>query len=792
MTGMEQCLRYIEMEIRYMVKDQFGNPTNAKYADRVIADACGIPNFCTIVLSSKRPLTAILRAVRGPKGDAIVRFFNVSLHDARMEMVMVLTEASKLAMRHSKSAKESHDYLAKLYKKAIKRTVNIVNGGKGKNSYKTVYRNLRNYANMDDFEIDDDDDDFFGPDTENEYIDACIDAYRDGKTPPEMPLRAPYRYMPNNDTLGNEELLKEIAAHEARIGRPLTDIELEKIFFEDDDDDDSYKYPTRSVSNLAAADSTLDSIVDIIYEKLKQRFSADNASPVQPVTQDESIDEFIERQIEKKKVQTQIPESENVVVKSVPLNPTYGINKSPIPGTPLEMLVGIHNRANSGSTPQEPDESQPEGSDDNDYLPPDQESGGNISHNDNSSNTEDDTGVVGVYITDSEDQLNVTVDIVDHNNSTESKDSINLLEPSTMSPHMDHILLIGDIIRDFATIDHESAKKRLSNHLNQIGVIDHDIFMCVAPSDNPEKLLKLIVDIRTSGDFEIINEMQLNMVANIHVRNIAETIGISEDLIELAFSLTDSKSGRDQDIKSISSNRKDENSVEIPKSVSEIYTALSQIVTYIYNRTNELVDIRFIYNDETVNIYFLPKNKDFLEESVSKCIYDELRGENIDEEIFSSVEDILWNRDYCIYTCSALDANDKYLDVLMNVMSDNSILEYTENNKLFINRYLYNIFGKDSDEISIEIDKSISKNNLVFDVIYRVYTKYEIDDSVKTELIADLETNAEYRIREEALLNAISLNIRVTPYVTFNTISQDDDLDDSNGVLSERTSNFGI
>ena len=82
MTGMEQGLRYIEMEIRFMVKDQFGNPTYIKYADRVVEDSCGIPSFCTTVLSSKRPLSVILRAARGPRGDIIMRFFNASLHDA--------------------------------------------------------------------------------------------------------------------------------------------------------------------------------------------------------------------------------------------------------------------------------------------------------------------------------------------------------------------------------------------------------------------------------------------------------------------------------------------------------------------------------------------------------------------------------------------------------------------------------------------------------------------------------------------------------------------------------------
>ena len=123
MTGMEQGLRYIEREIRFMVKDQFGNPTYTKYADRVIEDACGIPNFCSTVLSSKRPLTAILRAVRGPRGDVIMRFFNSALHDTRIEMVMVLAEVAKLRSHNNRNSKNAHDYLMKLYRKANKRNI---------------------------------------------------------------------------------------------------------------------------------------------------------------------------------------------------------------------------------------------------------------------------------------------------------------------------------------------------------------------------------------------------------------------------------------------------------------------------------------------------------------------------------------------------------------------------------------------------------------------------------------------------------------------------------------------
>ena len=241
MTGLEQNLRYIEREIRFMVKDQYGNPTHAKFADRVIEDACGIPNFCSTVLSSKRPLTAILRAVRGPRGDILMRFFNARLHDTRIEMVLVLVDATNCRMHTGREARNSYEYFNKLYRKAMKRMIHMITGSKNKDSFKSMYRGLRDFAKMDDYDYDEDDDDEIDEYFDNvndfgdsDYAHACLEAYRDGKTPPEIHVvdhRKP-------QLKGNEEILEEIAAIEAKLGRHLTDAELDKLLCGDDEDDD--------------------------------------------------------------------------------------------------------------------------------------------------------------------------------------------------------------------------------------------------------------------------------------------------------------------------------------------------------------------------------------------------------------------------------------------------------------------------------------------------------------------------------------------------------------------------
>lgn len=167
MTQIEQSFLYIERECKFMARDQYGNIANTAFADRVIEDVTGVRNFCSLVLSSTRPLATISKAVRGPYGDALLLFFNVSFHDSRIEMVLALAEATRVKQGKKKSTKNAYRYLISLYRQAVKRAKKLITGSdKSVNTYKAVFNSLANFANMnrsvsfdpyfDDFEDEDD------------------------------------------------------------------------------------------------------------------------------------------------------------------------------------------------------------------------------------------------------------------------------------------------------------------------------------------------------------------------------------------------------------------------------------------------------------------------------------------------------------------------------------------------------------------------------------------------------------------------------------------------------------
>ena len=167
MTQIEQSFLYIERECKFMARDQYGNIANTAFADRVIEDVTGVRNFCSLVLSSTRPLGTISKAVRGPYGDALLLFFNVSFHDSRVEMVLALAEATRVKQGKKKSTKNAYRYLISLYRQAVKRAKKLITGSdKSVNTYKAVFSSLANFANMnrsvsfdsyfDDFEDEDD------------------------------------------------------------------------------------------------------------------------------------------------------------------------------------------------------------------------------------------------------------------------------------------------------------------------------------------------------------------------------------------------------------------------------------------------------------------------------------------------------------------------------------------------------------------------------------------------------------------------------------------------------------
>lgn len=210
MTEMEQGLRYIHNEVQFMVRDPSGGNNHINYADRVIMDSTGVKNFCSRVMASENPLAVILKALKESRGDFLLKFFNVSLHDTRIDLVSVLAECNRV--RKMGGSRSAYEYLYGLYAKAVKRMAKLITGINTKDGYKSMYRGLHKFAklgdkenvyyldpdddglsdfddlDLDDLDLDDDDDfEYEGDDQfhDIEYAMEVLEAYRNGNEPPQ-------------------------------------------------------------------------------------------------------------------------------------------------------------------------------------------------------------------------------------------------------------------------------------------------------------------------------------------------------------------------------------------------------------------------------------------------------------------------------------------------------------------------------------------------------------------------------------------------------------------------------
>lgn len=232
MTNLEQALSYVQRELKFMATDSAGTQNQHKCADKVIYDVVGVPNLCTTALASSRPNAVILNAVRGPRGNALMKFFNCTLHDARIEMTLVVSEATKLKGRKSRKSRDSYDYLSSMYQQAVRKARNLV---LGRNDTTTPYRdqfaNLARFAGYGGAGIDgyDDDDEYdftssimYGDDG---YAADALDQLRNGQIPPAPPSTWAPAYTPG--LTGNDDLIRQIRALEEKIGRPMTESEID-------------------------------------------------------------------------------------------------------------------------------------------------------------------------------------------------------------------------------------------------------------------------------------------------------------------------------------------------------------------------------------------------------------------------------------------------------------------------------------------------------------------------------------------------------------------------------------
>ena len=370
MTQIEQSFLYIERECKFMARDQYGNIANTAFADRVIEDVTGVRNFCSLVLSSTRPLATISKAVRGPYGDSLLLFFNVSFHDSRVEMVLALAEATRVKQGKKKSTKNAYRYLISLYRQAVKRAKKLITGSdKSVNTYKAVFNSLANFANMnrsvsfdpyfDDFE---DEDDFYDGIDEDEDTGMMTD-----------------------------NINRKLAMATQKKGSPLSADERTAIMlgtddFDDEDDDDDEDEEEALLSKLSDAillkmqsrkipkdeDSTPYETLEDFLQKQGIEYPTEDEQP-SPVEEDDPDDKPLA--------------NEDVIQGGPILNLTHqerrDYEKPPLDemvrmrNTEVTSTRTIGNNSDREETPQE--ETSEEGDSESSHLPPEDNSGGSSS-----------------------------------------------------------------------------------------------------------------------------------------------------------------------------------------------------------------------------------------------------------------------------------------------------------------------------------------------------------------------------------------------------------------------------
>ena len=371
MTQIEQSFLYIERECKFMARDQYGNIANTAFADRVIEDVTGVRNFCSLVLSSNRPLSTISKAVRGPYGDALLLFFNVSFHDSRVEMVLALAEATRVKQGKKKSTKNAYRYLISLYRQAVKRAKKLITGSdKSVNTYKAIFSSLANFANMnrsvsfdpyfDDFE---DEDDFYDGIDEDE------------------------------DTgLMTDNINRKLAIAAQKKGSPLSADERTAIMlgtddFDDDDDDDEDE-----------EEALLSKLSDAILMKMQSKKipkSEDSTSfeTLEDFLQKQGIEYPTDEEEDTSPVEDEDPDdkplasSKNVIQGGSILNLTHQEPKD-YEKPSLSEMVRVRNTEVTNTPKTEPtsvreevpqEETSEEADSESSYLPPEDNSGGSSS-----------------------------------------------------------------------------------------------------------------------------------------------------------------------------------------------------------------------------------------------------------------------------------------------------------------------------------------------------------------------------------------------------------------------------
>jgi len=308
MTKVEQYLIMVKRELMAMSRDQLGSYSRTSYADRVIADVCGIEGFASSVLASRNPSAVILNAIRSARGDCIMRFFSEKMHDARLELVEVLSEAVRAGRSSVMVDRDAHSYLHKLYVKAVKKTRKLVGSKVTKEvrinyDYPELSRITGSFGHRGfSYFSDDDEDSDSEDDSYSRYVDDYFEALTTGKDLPK-----PIAYMskePDMDLDIDPDILRLIDNIQRRLGRRLSSAEIADIIREVDDDDDlDVPSPEKIIGLDAKSQKLVDAIANVVVAKLVSQGAVDSvqapakdASEIDPdeIHMKDDLDEFLE------------------------------------------------------------------------------------------------------------------------------------------------------------------------------------------------------------------------------------------------------------------------------------------------------------------------------------------------------------------------------------------------------------------------------------------------------------------------------------------------------------------
>ena len=505
MTKVEQYLTMIAREIRAMCRDSLGSMSRTRFADRVIADVCGIDNFASSVLASRNPDAVILNAIRGSRGDSLLRLFSEQMHDARLELVTVLFDA----VRVGGTDRDAHEYLQKLYQKAVKKTRKLVGSKTNRKvEFNSKYPALSRLTgsldtgSYDFFSDDEEEEGDDGPDAYNTYVNEYFDALRTGR---DLPKPTTYPSPELDMKLDvDPDILATIDRIQRRIGRRLSSAEIADILrkLNDDEEDDLGVEPSSKIVGLdPKMQEMVDAVANVVVAKLvTQGATAAQPAPIdaKPIEDDEihmkdDLDEFIENIDKPQSVKAENPSVTNDknITKPAPI-------PAPIFAEPKEIstekLISVVNGVQK-------DEEEVGEYDSSETEPPACEAGGDIEAEANAK------PLAAPPSNDGPDDDFVDERLIDRN--------------------------VKNIIENIESKLKAAMETFISGNAGHLTSLRMTLF----PSSRPDFLLEMWVSVLIDEDPEGFNVLHMNAIASRYLEMVAHELHISPNVIDLRIGL---------------------------------------------------------------------------------------------------------------------------------------------------------------------------------------------------------------------------------------------------------------